>query len=377
VHQVPTQEHGAATVPAGASPAIEPLRLLLLDASSFDAELLDARLQRDGLRFVLHQVETESAFRNALAQPWDLILCETELPQMSARRALAILAEQGSQVPVVIVTAVPDESVLTGLLDAGAVDYVLKTRLGRLVQALRLAIERARLAARLADKQRRMARLSIELIHAQEAERKALARELHDELGQRLTALNMLLHRSQPWFTGPDALGLWRQAERELGSLVGLVRDMSVSLRPPGLDFFGLEPTIEQLLTRRFEGGPAWVFEYAGLPRRLDPTIEISVYRIVQESVTNIVRHARAQHVVVEINGGATGAELELIVRDDGAGFDASHWREHAVRAGRAGLAGMCERVQLLGGAFEVESSPGQGARIWALLPLQTMEGEP
>lgn len=236
--------------------------------------------------------------------------------------------------------------------------------------------ERARLIERLELKRKHMARLSRDLINAQENERSALARELHDELGQRLTALNLLLHRAQPYFHDEDGRRLWRQSERELAALVGLVRDMSVALRPPGLDFFGLEPTIRQLLSRRLEGGPEWVFEYAGLPPRLPPTLEISVFRIVQESVTNIVRHARARHVVVEINGGADGSELEVIVRDDGAGFDAVSWRKHAALAGRAGLAGMCERVQLLGGCFGVDSRPGSGTRIAATLPLHPTENK-
>ncbi|MFC0253308.1 sensor histidine kinase [Massilia consociata] len=251
-------------------------------------------------------------------------------------------------------------------------DVTLERRL--LAELEQTASERARLIEQLELKRHHMGRLSRDLINAQENERKALARELHDELGQRLSALNLLLHRALPYFEQGEAQALWRQAERELGALVGLVRDLSVSLRPPGLDFFGLEPTIRQLLTRQFEAGPTWVFEYAGLPERLAPTIEISVYRIVQESVTNIVRHAQARHVVVEINGGADGRELELIVRDNGIGFDAASWREHAARTGRAGVAGMSERIQLLGGSLEVDSAPGRGTRITATLPLHPVE---
>lgn len=243
-----------------------------------------------------------------------------------------------------------------------------------LTELKHIASERAGLIEKLETKRRYMAHLSRDLINAQENERKALARELHDELGQRLTALNLLLHRALPHFKTGEARVLWKQAEHELESLVGLVRDLSVSLRPPGLDFFGLEPTVRQLLERQLAGGPDWIFEYAGLPQRLAPTLEISVYRIVQESLTNIVRHAGASHVVVEMNGGADGRELELIVRDDGRGFDAACWREDVARAGCAGLAGMSERIQLLGGAFEVDSRPGRGTRITATLPLQTRE---
>jgi len=216
----------------------------------------------------------------------------------------------------------------------------------------------------------RVEAMARDLIQAQESERKALSRELHDELGQRLSALNLLLHRALPLFEAGGETGLWRQAEQEVTSMVGLVRDIAVALRPPDLDYFGLEATVRQLLAHRLAGGPAWVFEYVGLPARLAPMLEISVYRIVQECVTNIVRHAGAHQVVVEIVGGADGRELELIVRDDGRGFEAAAWREQSARRQRAGLFGMEERVQLLRGSFAIDSAPGRGTRITAVLPL-------
>lgn len=351
-----------------------PLDLLLVDDSGFDSELLGARLLRDGLRCHLRRVDNESDFRAALAQEPDLVFSEIELREFSALRALAVLHELGADIPLIVVTGAPEEAALVDLVREGAVDYVLKSRLGRLTQSLRLAVERSRLLARLDARRRSMAQLSLKLVNAQEDERKHLARELHDELGQRLSALYLLLHRARPLHETPEGREIWLQAERELSALVGEVRSMSVSLRPPGLDFFGLEPTIQQLMTRQFQNGPSWVFEYAGLPHRLPPTLEITVYRLVQESITNIARHAGAGHVVVEINGGATGEELELIVRDDGAGFDAACWREHAACAQSSGLCGMGERVQLLGGSLHVDSTPGRGTRITAILPLHPME---
>jgi signal transduction histidine kinase len=357
------------TMPDTRPSAEPPLRLLLVDDSAFDAQLLSERLRRDGVSFTLDRVDTDAAFRAALRDRHDLVLCEIALERFSARGALAVLRGLANPPPLVVVTGVAEETELVDLVREGAIDYVLKTRLGRLTQALRLAVERARLVETLDTKRRKMAALSVALINAQEAERKHLARELHDELGQRLTALNLLLHRAHPHIEAPGQV-LWQQAERELSDLVGQVRSMSVSLRPPGLDFFGLGPTIQQLLSRQFAEGVDWVFEYAGLPGRLAAAIEISVYRIVQESVTNIVRHARARHVVVEINGGAAGEELEVIVRDDGAGFDAVRWPEHAASTLSSGLAGMNERVELLGGSFRVDSAPGRGTRVTACLPL-------
>jgi PAS domain S-box-containing protein len=221
----------------------------------------------------------------------------------------------------------------------------------------------------------RVEAMARDLIQAQESERKALSRELHDELGQRLSALNLLLHRALPLFEAGGETTLWRQAEQEVTSMVGLVRDIAVSLRPPDLDYFGLEASIRQLLAQRLAHGPAWVFEYAGLPARLAPMLEISIYRIVQECVTNIVRHADARQVVVEIVGDAGAREVELIVRDDGCGFEAAAWREQGARQRRVGLSGMEERVQLLGGSFAIDSTPGRGTRITAVLPLLPQAG--
>jgi PAS domain S-box-containing protein len=232
----------------------------------------------------------------------------------------------------------------------------------------RLAAERASLIEQLERERSHMARLSHDLINAQEHERKALARELHDEFAQRLVALQLVLHRAHPCFEQGGADALWRQAEDELKALVGLMRDVSASLRPPGLDDFGLESTIQYMLARQFREGPVWTFDYAGLPARLPPIVEISTYRIVQEAATNIARHARATRVIVEIHGD--GTRLELSIRDDGGGFDASRWRERSARGRHTGLAGIDERVQLLGGQFEVRSRPGAGTTVAAVLPL-------
>jgi PAS domain S-box-containing protein len=250
------------------------------------------------------------------------------------------------------------------------IQHDVSTEKASLARVEQLAAERAALIERLERKRSHMARLSHDLINAQEHERKALARELHDEFAQRLTALQLVLHRARPHFEQGGADALWRQAEGELTALVGLMRDVSTALRPPGLDYFGLEPTVRHMLARCFEDGPAWTFDCAGLPARLPPVVEISAYRIVQEAATNIVRHARATRVVVEISGDADATLLELSVRDDGIGFDAAHWREQSARGRRAGLAGIGERVQLLGGQFDVASRPGAGTTIAATLPL-------
>ena len=209
-------------------------------------------------------------------------------------------------------------------------------------------------------------RLSGQLLLAQEQERMNLARELHDELGSRLTLLKFNLHHLRRLLANSAALALWDRIDADVVMLIAQVRVISVSLRPPALDYLGLESAVRQLLQRQFAtGSSSFVFEYAGLPEKLAAPIEIAVYRIVQESITNIVRHANARRVVVEINGGESGRELELIIRDNGTGFDqAAVAAITRVDGSQGGLLSMKQRVELLGGQFEIETSAEGGTRI-------------
>ena len=360
-----------ASVDAGAQQV--PLQLLLVDQFDFDEQLILGRLQRGGVACNVQRVETSGAFLAALTPAIDLVLSEIELPQFSAMVALEWIARTTPDTPLIVVTGSSEERGAVELLQLGALDYVLKDRLGRLCQSVLNAVERARMLRRLRARQKDMARLSLQLVKAEEVERRRLAMELHDELGQRLTALNLQLHRLRPPADAP-LLEVWREARLGVEELVTQVRTMSVNLRPPELDYFGLQAAIGHLLQRRFDG--VWashVFEYVGLPARLPALLEITCYRIVQESLTNIARHARATSVVVEMIGGEQ--ELDIIVRDDGVGFDLAQWEQRMLHDPRGGVAGLRERAQLLGGTLTIDSRPGHGTRIAATLPL-TMEEE-
>lgn len=231
--------------------------------------------------------------------------------------------------------------------------------------------DRDRLIKELNAKRLKMERLSVELINAQEAERQAVARELHDEFGQRLSTVMMLLHRARSDFLPAADKTLMGQAEAEVGELLRLVRDISASLRPPGLDLFGLEESIRELLRRQLRSTSAWSFDFSYSGERLLPAIEISMYRIIQESLTNIVRHAQASHVVVKISTFRNGKEIKLLVLDDGLGFDSSSWYENNSKASKFGLVGISERVQLLGGTYNIMTEINRGTRIEVTLPIR------
>lgn len=215
-------------------------------------------------------------------------------------------------------------------------------------------------------------KMSSQLLHAQEQERISLARELHDELGQHLALLKIDLHHLRGFLHDAAAFAQWGKIDLSVLALIAQIRVISSSLRPPALDYLGLESALRQLLERQFALGDCrYVFEYAGLPARLAPPVEIAIYRIIQESTTNIVRYAHATSVVVELNGGESGRELELLVRDNGVGFDQSAGPDETLADGRGnGLRGMAERVTLLGGRFDVVTSARGGTRVAVSLPL-------
>lgn len=361
--------------------ALSPLRIVLVEDCDHDAVLLKVHLRKAGLSYTMRRCYTEEALRATLTEPTDIVLSDYSLPQFSGLKAIAVVRELCPDVPVIIVSGAIGEEAAVEAIREGAVDYILKDRPGRLSQAIQQSVVSARMRSRLDVERRnlttalaRLEKLSAALVNAQEQERQHLARELHDELGQELTGLNMLLHSLQSFIpddAGRRALSL---AEHTATSLIGRVRNLSTSLRPPALDMFGLEISLRQLLARHFSTlETAYVLEFVGVPAALHGTVEITAYRLVQECVTNISRHARARQVVIEISSGDGADELAVSVRDDGVGFDpdaADGIREPILRS--TGLLGMRERVQLLGGAFAIESQAGQGTKVTATLPLAT-----
>ena len=218
----------------------------------------------------------------------------------------------------------------------------------------------------------RLAELTSKLIVAHEQERKNLAMELHDDMGQGFAMLNINLHMMRKYLGNASAESYWKNVNEDVTLLIAKMRTISGALRPPTLDYLGLETAVKQLLKQHFSNTQiTCVLEYAGLPKKLPEQTEISVYRIIQESITNIVRHAEASHVIVEINGGDNADEIEITVRDNGKGFDTKRIYGRGDFGLSFGLIGMTERTKLIGGEFQVTSTIGEGTRILATIPLK------
>jgi signal transduction histidine kinase len=255
---------------------------------------------------------------------------------------------------------------LTGLRETDAVASSLHRASQSLHQSL---AERARAAAELRASEERK-QLLHQAILAQETERKGIARELHDSLGQYLTALQLGLSAiGRHCVTDAGAMAELTRL-RDLTSEVGReVNRMAWELRPTALDDLGLETAITQYLEEWSERSRLQFDLQVSLgDRRLPQTVETTVYRAMQEAITNVVRHADAEHVAVILE--ATESQLQLIVEDDGKGFPSDETDSGGQGALHLGLLGIRERLALVDGVLEVESTPGSGTTLFVRVPV-------
>jgi two-component system, NarL family, sensor histidine kinase DevS len=231
---------------------------------------------------------------------------------------------------------------------------------------LRLAETFAARAAIAIDLSQRVAREALHrVVGAQELERRRLARELHDETGQALTSILLALRSIEEAPTNEAMRSAVSEVRDLVRSTLQDVRQLAVELRPKALDDFGLVAALERL-TETFaeQTGISVEFEPALPEGRLPAEAETALYRIVQESLTNVVKHARASKVSVVLT--RKDDFVSVIVEDDGVGFEPGRARD-----GGLGLVGIRERVGLLGGRLRVESRPGAGTTFVAEVPVR------
>jgi signal transduction histidine kinase len=230
--------------------------------------------------------------------------------------------------------------------------------LGETLERRRAEDERTRYAAQLQA-------LSQRLLDVQETERRAIARELHDEIGQLLTGLKLTLEMSTPLVEKPKEN--LDQARRLVHDLLARMRNLSLDLRPTMLDDLGVLPALLWHFERfTAQTGVQVDFKHAGLDgRRFGSAVETTAFRIVQEALTNVVRHARVPSVTVR--SWADHETLHVLVEDQGIGFEPQR-----LPATSHGLAGMRERARALGGQLTIDSTPGVGTCILAELPLRS-----
>jgi signal transduction histidine kinase len=217
----------------------------------------------------------------------------------------------------------------------------------------------------------RLSQLTRQVITAQEEERKRVSRELHDEAGQSLTALSLNLELLQQDLVG-QSIALKERARQSVEitrNTMERISNLARQLRPPALDTLGLHGAIEQLVRERQQRSGVKI-TLAGPPLTAPgDSTDLTLYRFVQEALTNVTKHANAKHVEIELEQSET--EIRVRVHDDGKGFDPSENLKGPRRLGRLGLLGMRERLALVNGHLEIHSVPGDGTLLIAHVPIE------
>jgi signal transduction histidine kinase len=351
------------------------ISLLVVEDSDLDYDLLLALLARDGLRIRPQRVEDEAGMRDAFQHGRiDAVVTDHNLPRFDSLAALKIAKEMDADLPVIVVSGEMSEELAVAALHAGADDFVLKSRMFRLGPALsrslmaagdRRSRHRAQLA--LAESEGRLHQLTQHLEAVREDERRRIVREIHDEIGTTLTAMKFELVRLEKHMReehGDPARV--RGALDLLAQVVAASLRIQHNLRPPVLDA-GLTAALQWLVRSFAARGPvAGRFESNRDEIELAPERAAAIYRVAQESLNNVVKHARATRVTVQLF--ASAAEVALEVADDGTGFDP---RMLEATPG-FGLRSLLERARGLGGWAEVNSAPGRGTSVMFAIPYQS-----
>lgn len=379
--------------PPGAStphlaPTSRPFRVLHLEDSEPDHELAMLTLQRGGLRVRARRVETRAAFMAALDEPWDLVLSDYHLPGFTGLDALQMLREHGAAsgaagratVPFILVSGQIGEDTAVEAMRTGAADYLLKNNLSRLAPAVEHAIagarmQRAREAAdvELQASRKRLSELAQHLQTSVEAERQAIAREIHDDVGGSLTALKFELD----WIRRhADSPAIEQRALAALETVTHAIESsqrIMQNLRPAILEQ-GLVAAL-QWMTSQFEKRMGIECEFRtqashlGQALVLPPGVALVAYRTAQEALTNVSKHAQATRVVVDLS--LTGGVLSLEVSDNGRGLG----QADLGKARSFGIRGLHERASTVGGWVDLSSS-GVGTSLILSVPLHAPHGD-
>lgn len=361
---------------------MEPALILVVDDDPTNFEVIEAFL--DGQDYRLHYINSGEAAIAALDHlAPDLILLDVMMPGLDGlevcRRIKAM--PTGATIPIIMVTALSEKRDLARCFSAGANDFISKpiNSIELLARARSMLLLReqhkqlqgfnARLEATVQMRTAQLQALSIKLLEAQETERRFLAHELHDEVGQALTAIKINLHRLERWVTSTQASEPLEDCLALVDDTLQQVRNISLDLRPSMLDDLGLVPTLRWYINRHAKRtGLRETLTCEALAQRLPTATETACFRIVQEALTNIARHAQAQ--IVSVTLVQANHTLHLTIQDDGVGFDQNHLSRAKAKGTSLGILGMEERGTLIGGQLSISSTPGQGTRIALQVPL-------
>lgn len=353
----------------------QPLKLLHIEDSELDHLLAVTHLRRGGVEADVLRVESRDEFASALESDWDVILSDYNLPGFSGLAALEMLKASGRLIPFILVSGEIGEDTAVAAMRNGASDYLLKSNLARLVPAMLHAIEanetrRARVAAdrALEESKRHLSQLAQHLQTSVEAERAAIAREIHDDVGGSLTAIKFDLAWIARHAESEDVRLRAQSALETVSLAIDASQRVMHNLRPAILEQ-GLVAAL-QWMTTRFERrtGVVCAFRTSHEQMTLPAGVPLVAYRTAQEALTNVTKHAQATRVQVDL--ALAGGVLSLEVSDNGRGLS----KDDLAKARSFGVRGLHERAGTVGGWVELSSGP-VGTTLILSVPLQGHDG--
>lgn len=344
------------------------INLLLIEDNPGDARLIHEYLNDvKNVEFSFQHADRLSAGIEILeSSDIQIILLDLNLPDSTGLESLEKIFSVAPHVPIIMLTGLNDETTAIKAVQMGAQDYLVKDKVDSnlLVRSVRYSIERKRAEEehqKLIEQRVR----ALAIIEAQENERRRISRELHDGLGQLLSAaklnvgmidLNMDTNREK-------SIDVLKQIDALITKAIIEARRISHDLRPTTLDDFGLIPAL-RILCQEFSKitGVQIKFQVSQNMERLDPKVEIAIYRIIQESFNNISKYAEATEVILDIH--QTDTHVFAKVKDNGKGFDRNGTSKNKKVGTGFGLMNMKERAELVGGKMEIDSTLGKGTQI-------------
>jgi signal transduction histidine kinase len=376
------------------------LRTLLVEDSQMDAELLARALDRGGFQLTWARVDTAEEMERALQkQPWDVILCDHAMPRFSAPEALELLKKHQLDVPFIIVSGYIEEETAVGAMKAGAHDYIMKDRLARLVpaverelrdaevrharakseEALRRAHEELelRVESRTADLKaaniklenviEERKRLENELLEIAENERRRIGFDLHDDLGQKLTGMALMMKGLERKLSNEghpcvaEAGKIHSLMENIIRHTHDLARQFS-SMDVKGDDLPTVLKGLANNVIKLFETDCS--FTLKGSPPELPPHTTIQLYKIAQEAVSNAIKHGKASQVTIGVV--CQGDNLMLTIKNDGTPFSVP-----SGKTTRMGLRIMHYRANTIGATLEIKAQGKSGTVVSCTLPVK------
>ncbi|RPI18784.1 MAG: response regulator [Ignavibacteriae bacterium] len=344
------------------------IRLLLIEDNPGDARLIKEYLSDvKNVKITFHFADRLSTGLDILENEFiDVILLDLKLPDSQGLESIQKIFSVIPNVPIIVLTGLNDETTAIKAVQLGAQDYLVKDKVESdlLIRAVRYAIERKR-AEEEHQKLLEQRIRSLAIIEAQENERRRISRELHDGLGQLLSAAKLnfgMIEFAQS--QGKEKMDeIVKQVDSIISKAIVEARRIAHDLRPTTLDDFGLIPAL-RILCQEFSKltGVKVKFQVSQLLERIDPKIEIAIYRIIQESFNNISKYAEATDVSLDLY--RKDSRVYVRVKDNGKGFDIDNASKNKKMGRGFGLLNMRERAELIGGKIDIISSVGQGTEL-------------